>query len=255
VIVCAGEALVDLVPDPRCGGGPMNVAVTAARLGAPTAFVGRISTDGFGDLLWRHLTDAGVHLEAAERGPEPTARALVQHDPTPVFHFDGDGTADTCLTHADLSPLGPGPHLLHGGTLGRLGRTAAVLAGSSSGPLPAAGVVPTHPTADRRGPGCGSVLAAAPRATCSLSSRTCLMWPGGPRPRRCGARLRRAAVAWTTAATASSHPWADPSSPPPVTVVDTAAGDAFCGGPLPTCGAESPVGLRRRARRRSGGTR
>jgi fructokinase len=129
VIVCAGEALVDLVPDPRPGGGPMNVAVTAARLGVPSAFVGRISTDGYGDLLWRHLEDAGVHLEAAERGPEPTARALVEHVPTPVFHFDGDGTADTCLERADLSPLGPGPHLLHGGTLGLFrGRTADVLA-------------------------------------------------------------------------------------------------------------------------------
>ena len=82
----------------------MNVAVTAARLGAPTAFVGRISTDDFGDLLWRHLTDAGVHLEAAERRPEPTARALVEHEPTPVFHFDGEGTADTCLARADLTP-------------------------------------------------------------------------------------------------------------------------------------------------------
>jgi fructokinase len=67
VIVCAGKALVDLVPDLRCGGGPMNAAVTAARLGAPTAFVGHISTDGYGDLLWRHLTDAGVHLGVAGR--------------------------------------------------------------------------------------------------------------------------------------------------------------------------------------------
>ena len=46
MIVCAGEALVDLVPEARCGGGPMNVAVTAARLGVPSAFVGRVSTDG-----------------------------------------------------------------------------------------------------------------------------------------------------------------------------------------------------------------
>ena len=129
MIVCAGEALVDLVPEARCGGGPMNVAVTAARLGVPSAFVGRVSTDEYGDLLWQHLTDSGVHLEAAERGPEPTARAIVEHVPTPRFRFVGDDTADTRLAAVDLGPLGPGPHLLHGGTLGLFrGVTAETLA-------------------------------------------------------------------------------------------------------------------------------
>jgi fructokinase len=129
MIVSAGEALVDLVPEPRCGGGPMNVAVTAARLGAPAAFVGRVSTDAYGDLIWAHLTEAGVHLEAAERGPEPTARAIVEHAPTPRFRFEGSGTADTQLERVDLTPLGPGPHLLHGGTLGLFrGLTAETLA-------------------------------------------------------------------------------------------------------------------------------
>jgi fructokinase len=129
VIVCAGEALVDLVPEPRCGGGPMNVAVTAARLGAPTAFVGRVSTDEYGEMLWEHLRSSGVRLDAAERGPEPTARAVVEQVPTPRFRFEGDDTADTLLAAADLSSLGPGPHVLHGGTLGLFrGITAHTLA-------------------------------------------------------------------------------------------------------------------------------
>ena len=66
----------------------MNVAVTAARLGAPTAFVGR-TRPRVRRSLWGHLTDAGVHLDAAERGPESTARAVVEHDPS-RFHFEGE---------------------------------------------------------------------------------------------------------------------------------------------------------------------
>lgn len=131
MIVCCGESLVDVLPGDRVvpGGGPMNAAIAAARLGAPTAFVGRVSTDQHGDTIWAHLQASGVHLEAAQRGPEPTARAVVELTPGPVFHFYGEGTADASMVDADLGALGPGPHLLHGGTLGIFrGSTADVLA-------------------------------------------------------------------------------------------------------------------------------
>lgn len=129
MIISCGEALVDMVPHAVPGGGPMNVAIAAARLGGPSAFVGRVSTDGYGELIWRHLEVNGVDLRACERGEEPTARAVVRHVPHLVFEFEGDGTADTCLSHADLDVLGPGPHVLHGGTLGFFrGRTAETLA-------------------------------------------------------------------------------------------------------------------------------
>lgn len=131
MIVCCGEALVDVLPGDRVvpGGGPMNAAVAAARLGPPTAFVGRVSTDVDGDRIWAHLQASGVVLDAAQRGPEPTARAVVELKPGPVFRFEGEGTADASMTSVDLSPLGPGPHLLHGGTLGIFrGSTAGVLA-------------------------------------------------------------------------------------------------------------------------------
>lgn len=133
VIVCCGEALVDVLDgeEPRTvpGGGPLNVAVTAARQGAPTAFVGRMSIDAAGELIWGHLHGNGVDVRACERGPEPTTRAVVSVAPAPSFRFEGDGTADTALCSADLAVLGPGPHIVHGGTLGMFrGRTAGVLA-------------------------------------------------------------------------------------------------------------------------------
>lgn len=129
MIVSCGEALVDLVPEPIAGGGPMNVSIAAARLGVPSAFVGGISTDEYGDLLWRHLESNGVDLTLCPRLDAPTAKAIVEHVPQLRFRFEGDGTADTLLESADLARLGAGPHIVHGGTLGLFrGATAETLA-------------------------------------------------------------------------------------------------------------------------------
>ncbi len=116
MIISAGEALVDLVPQAVPGGGPMNTAVATARLGVATAFLGRVSTDAYGDTIWQHLADSGVDMALTQRGDEPTCRAEVVGDP-PVFIFHGDSTADAAITSADLTVVGPGPHILHGGTL------------------------------------------------------------------------------------------------------------------------------------------
>jgi fructokinase len=135
MIICAGESLVDVIPTaggpPRSvpGGGPMNAAIAAARLGQPTAFVGRVSTDEDGHSIWSHLEASNVVLAAAQRGPEPTARAIVETEPVQSFRFEGDGTADASMVEADIGPLGPGPHILHAGTLGIFrGTTADALA-------------------------------------------------------------------------------------------------------------------------------
>ena len=129
MIVSCGEALVDLVPDAVPGGGPLNVAVAVARLGVPSAFVGRVSTDSYGEMIWAHLETNRVDVSACQRGPEPTARAIVEHTPKLSFRFEGDDTADTCLDEVNLTALGSGPHIVHGGTLGMFrGHTADVLA-------------------------------------------------------------------------------------------------------------------------------
>lgn len=133
-LICAGESLVDVITVDGVersvpGGGPMNAAIAAARLGAPTAFVGRISTDEHGQAIAAHLEASGVELSASQRGPEPTARAIVTTEPIQAFRFEGDGTADASMVEADLGPLGPGPHILHAGTLGIFrGTTAHALA-------------------------------------------------------------------------------------------------------------------------------
>lgn len=125
MIITAGEALVDLVPHAVPGGGPMNTAVACARLGAPTAFLGAVSTDEHGDTIWAHLEASGVDLRLTQRRNEASCRAEVIGDPPPTFHFHGDGTSDRFVEMPDPGLLEGGPHLLHGGTLGIFREPAA----------------------------------------------------------------------------------------------------------------------------------
>ncbi len=120
MILSAGEALVDILPDGRAvpGGGPMNAAITVSRLGAPGGFLGRVSTDEHGEAIWAHLEASNVDLRFAQRGPEPTARAIVTTFPVQSFVFDGEGTADACLGPLDVEAINAVATILHGGTLG-----------------------------------------------------------------------------------------------------------------------------------------
>jgi ribokinase len=60
------------------GGKGANQAVAAARLGAPTALVGRVGADAFGDTLVHFLGAEGVDLSAVRRSPDaPTGTALI----------------------------------------------------------------------------------------------------------------------------------------------------------------------------------
>ncbi len=85
MILVSGEALVDLIPDREkrdaydavLGGSPFNVAIGLARLGAPSAFVSRLSKDANGEALAAMLESNGVNLAYAARDPRPTTLAFV----------------------------------------------------------------------------------------------------------------------------------------------------------------------------------
>ncbi len=74
-IVCLGEVLVDMFPaelgrslaevsafHPKPGGAPANVAVAATRLGARSAFVGKVGDEAFGHHLAEVLRREGVDV-------------------------------------------------------------------------------------------------------------------------------------------------------------------------------------------------
>ncbi|MBV9022923.1 MAG: carbohydrate kinase, partial [Streptomycetaceae bacterium] len=71
-IIVGGEALIDLVPEgigplaplaPRRGGGPYNTSIALGRLGTPTAFLSRVSSDAYGEALLDGLHAAGVSTD------------------------------------------------------------------------------------------------------------------------------------------------------------------------------------------------
>ncbi len=109
VIVVAGEALVDLVVSGEQlvatpGGAPYNVARGCARLGAPTALLATLSTDGFGARLAAGLAGSGVAADLLQRTERPTTLAVAQLDGVggATYRFYLDGTSAPLLTPISL---------------------------------------------------------------------------------------------------------------------------------------------------------
>lgn len=103
------------------GGGPFNTARALARLGVPTAFLGRLSNDVFGRELRDLLVSDGVNLELTTSGPEPTTIAAVQLDGGGLaeYKFFVEGTSAPNLTIGMLpEEFGPDVNAMHIGTLG-----------------------------------------------------------------------------------------------------------------------------------------
>jgi fructokinase len=67
---------VELPLTARPGGAPANVAVAAARLGAQSAFIGRLGDDLFGDFILDALEASGVDTSAVLRESPPTRTTL-----------------------------------------------------------------------------------------------------------------------------------------------------------------------------------
>ena len=88
MLISCGDALIDFVPTrnaegreavmPAVGGSCLNVAIGMARLGAPTGFVGGISTDLFGRMIADHAAASHVDLSLATRSDHQTTLAFVR---------------------------------------------------------------------------------------------------------------------------------------------------------------------------------
>ena len=87
MILCAGEALIDMLPRqtslgeatfmPCTGGAALNMAVALARLDTPVSLFTGLSTDMFGNQLRASLAAAGVGDRAAT-SDLPTTLAFVE---------------------------------------------------------------------------------------------------------------------------------------------------------------------------------
>ena len=115
-IVAIGEVLIDLTQKgvdengvaqyaANPGGAPANLAVAAARLGAKTAFVGKVGRDAFGSSLRAVLEANDVDTQGLlEDGKEHTTLAVVSVDKTGErsFSFYRNPSADVNLRSEEL---------------------------------------------------------------------------------------------------------------------------------------------------------
>ncbi len=112
MIVSCGEALIDFVPQPGdelqyapcTGGSPFNLAIAAARLGAPVGFLGKISRDFFGDMLFNRLSSEGVDTSFTRRSDRLSTLAFVKIEDgeEPRYAFYTENTADRNLSSVDI---------------------------------------------------------------------------------------------------------------------------------------------------------
>ena len=115
-IVAIGEVLIDLTQKgtdelgvgqyaANPGGAPANLAVAAARLGAETAFIGKVGADAFGSYLRRVLEENGVDTTGMlTDAHEHTTLAVVSVDGTGErsFSFYRDPSADVNLRAEEI---------------------------------------------------------------------------------------------------------------------------------------------------------
>ena len=120
---CGTDPLGNAVFTAYPGGAPANVAVAAARLGAETAFIGKVGNDAFGCSLAQTLKQEGVDISGlffCDNVPTTMALVSVNQNGERDFSFYRNPGADTQLTHEEaLKALAaePLPKILHVGSL------------------------------------------------------------------------------------------------------------------------------------------
>ncbi len=111
MILCAGESLIDMVPEggnyrPLSGGAVYNTTVALGRMGAPTGYLWPISRDAFGEQLLRPLTEAGVDTSLCPRSDRLTTLAFVTlSDGDARYSFYDEGSAGRMLAPEDLPEI------------------------------------------------------------------------------------------------------------------------------------------------------
>ena len=116
MILCCGEALIDMLPRqtmagepafaPYAGGAVFNSAIALGRLGAPTEFFSGLSTDLFGEQIRAVLAESGVGTRHAALSGRPTTLAFVRLENGQAnYTFYDENTAGRMLDVGDLPSL------------------------------------------------------------------------------------------------------------------------------------------------------
>ncbi len=128
MILCCGEALIDMLPRtttlgedayaPYAGGAIFNTAIALGRLGVPTGFFTGLSDDMMGDILRKTLAESGVDYSYCATLSRPTTVAFVKLvNGHATYAFYDEGTAGRMITEAELPDLGDDCEALHFGAI------------------------------------------------------------------------------------------------------------------------------------------
>ena len=126
MILCCGEALIDMIPSltdagcegfvPHSGGAVFNTAIALGRLGVRTGMLTGLSSDMFGRQLADALAASTVETSLVVTTDRPTTLAFVQlTDGQATYSFFDENSAGRMLTPADMPALPAGVSVLYFG--------------------------------------------------------------------------------------------------------------------------------------------
>jgi fructokinase len=124
MILCCGEALIDMLPRattagepafaPHSGGAVFNTAIALGRLGVSVSFFTGLSTDFFGDQLRAELEASKVDLHHVRFSDRPTTLAFVKlNNGHASYAFFDENSAGRMLRESDLPVLEDEIQALH----------------------------------------------------------------------------------------------------------------------------------------------
>lgn len=136
MIVCCGEALIDMIPvadstggqslKPHAGGAVFNTAIALGRLGIPSHFLSGVSTDLFGKILLTELHNSDVVTDLVIQSDRPTTLAFVElTDGHASYVFYDENTAGRMLDPNDLPAIPDGAQAMYFGGISLINEPAA----------------------------------------------------------------------------------------------------------------------------------
>lgn len=112
MILCCGEALIDMIPNetgayvPHVGGAVLNTAVALGRLGVSTGLITGLSSDPFGAMIADHMAASNVSTAHVVRSARNTTLAFVHlDDGQATYTFYDEATATREIAPDDIDPV------------------------------------------------------------------------------------------------------------------------------------------------------
>lgn len=135
MIICCGEALIDMIPVqkdgetaflPKSGGAIFNTAIACGRLGIDTGFITGLSRDLFGKQLEQTLAASKVNTDLAMRSDYPATLAFVElNNGQASYTFYDENTAGRMLDPDNLPVIPDDIDALYFGGISLISEPAA----------------------------------------------------------------------------------------------------------------------------------